>query len=172
MKDNTNNSKISPFARIWGTEVESGGYTQIPNDLLRNLGALDISPNQMAVLLIIISHQEGRKISAAEIAHDLNLSIKTVRNIFRTLQKKEFLYRYFPKQRGEANSFAFTGTVTAVANLAKIRKRSMQKQPLERVKNVHSPMQNLHTNKEENTSNTEKMSGFEKYKSLRKERNI
>jgi DNA-binding CsgD family transcriptional regulator len=75
------------FEDIWGEDVQnSSGFTMVPNDLLQNLGALNLTPAQKIVLIEIIS-LGSYGISAQRMGERTGLSADTVRDAWRQLRR-------------------------------------------------------------------------------------
>jgi predicted transcriptional regulator len=113
---NKREAREEKFKEIWGGAVASHGFLMVPNFLIRNLNLLGITRNEAMVLIYIMSRPEGWNISANQIALAYSISKNTVRTCFRTLRKKELLYRSYGN--GEANTFKYIKTVRAIKKLA------------------------------------------------------
>jgi hypothetical protein len=145
----SNKYQDSEFQKKWGDEIASGGFVQIPNDLLRNLKILDLSANEAVILMIIMSYEEGSLISAQAISSDMGIHIKTVRNCFRKLDRqKKYMHRHFT--HGGASRFTYGGIRTVILGIAKDRLEFKKYLHRGMVDIVLNHKQNLHTNKEEN----------------------
>jgi hypothetical protein len=156
------------FEEEWGSYVASGGYVQIPQDLIRNLGELGISGNEFAVIVFIMANKKGQMIPAGTIAGKLGISITTVRNGFRNLDKRKYIHRFF--QNGDANKFSYHGLQTQVETLAKRRQGSMQKYSNGMGNIYQGDGRILHTNKEQlKTNNITGDEGFRRFKRTKEE---
>lgn len=51
----------SKFSDKWSPEIQSFGFTEIPNLLIENQGAMDITPTEMCVLISILKFQWDEK---------------------------------------------------------------------------------------------------------------
>ena len=138
----TDNSK---FKDKWGQEVLTGGFTQIPNDLMRNFGTLQLKPSEIIVYLEILSVGKGYA-SANSIARWSGLSVGTIRRAYRTLEKKTLLNRTFGDH--EANSFDTRPTIYKVRDFAIKRQYTNANLNRRVYKNAPQPITNSHTNKE------------------------
>lgn len=119
--NNTNRKGSKGFEANWGKQVLSGGFTQIPNDLIRGKEQLKLTPYDLIVLEYIMSVGSGFA-AAKSIAESLGISINTVRKSFRSLRSKGYVR--FIRAEGEANRFDLSGLVTAVAEVASNRQRA------------------------------------------------
>lgn len=155
--------KPSRFEVKWGPIVQKGGYTQVPNDLLRSIGSLDLKPSESLVLLEILSVGEGFG-SAKDIGKWLGLYISTVRKAFRSLEKKGLIYRI--REAGEANSFNMVGTYTVVSEIAHKKQGEISERKRELSQLTQTPIAKSDTNKESKDSKIEEGAGYKKFREI------
>lgn len=142
-----NKYEPSVFTNEWGAEVSSGGYVQVPNDFVRNLGLLDLSANEAMIVIVIMSYGKQRPISANQIADHLGLSIRTVRTAFRKLDRnRKLIHRNYGV--GEANTFTIGGLKRLIVEVAKNRQTYRQKRNRGIGNRQQKPEKELPTNKE------------------------
>ena len=111
---------LNEFEKTWGEAVLSGGFTQIPNDLIRGIAQLKLTPYDFVVLLYICS--VGNNFASAEfIADAQGTSVGTVRKSFRTLKKLGYVY--FIYEYGAANRFNIKGLIQPIRKIALKRQR-------------------------------------------------
>lgn len=164
--NNSNDRSTQVFEKIWGKTVLSGGFTQLPNDLIRGVKQLKLNTYDLAVLEHIISVGTGFA-SAKTIADAQGISIGTVRKSFKYL--KRLGYVRFIYKTGEANRFDLQGLVVAVREVASNRQRATYEEHRGVVVSDDSPTRETSTNKDSLNTNEYKRGGF-KYKSFQEMR--
>ena len=119
-----NNSKKQEnrrFEEKWGSSTLKGGFTQMPNEFIRGLKELGITPHEALVAEYILSVGKGFA-AAKSIAEAQNISVSTVRKCFRRLEKLGYIRRI--REIGEANRFDVSGLIESVSKLSLDRQRS------------------------------------------------
>ena len=164
--NNSNDRSTQVFEKIWGKIVLSGGFTQLPNDLIRGAKQLKLNTYDLAVLEHIMSVGIGFA-SAKTIADAQGISIGTVRKSFKYL--KRLGYVRFIYKTGEANRFDLQGLVVAVREVASNRQRATYEEHRGVVVSDDSPTRETSTNKDSLNTNEYKRGGF-KYKSFQEMR--
>jgi hypothetical protein len=101
-------SAMSTLAERWGEETISFGFTAVPNLLLRvnslksTKGSERITPAELFVLLVILSHWINHKVqpfpSIEQLAKYTGLSNRHVRRVVKDLANKNYLT---PQRHGE-----------------------------------------------------------------------
>lgn len=164
--NSSSDSSTQVFEKIWGKTVLSGGFTQLPNDLIRGAKQLKLNTYDLAVLEHIMSVGTGFA-SAKTIADAQGISIGTVRKSFKYL--KRLGYVRFIYKTGEANRFDLQGLVVAVREVASNRQRAKYEEHRGVVVSDDSPTRETSTNKDSLNTNEYKRGGF-KYKSFQEMR--
>lgn len=164
--NNSNDRSTQVFEKIWGKTVLSGGFTQLPNDLLRGAKQLKLNTYDLAVLEHIMSVGTGFA-SAKTIADAQGISIGTVRKSFNKLRRLGYVR--FIYKTGEANRFDLQGLVTAVRQVASERQRATYEEHRGVVVSDDIPTRESSTNKDSINTNKDKRGGF-KYKSFQEMR--
>lgn len=164
--NNSNDRSTQVFEKIWGKTVLSGGFTQLPNDLIRGAKQLKLNTYDLAVLEHIMSVGTGFA-SAKTIADAQGISIGTVRKSFKYL--KRLGYVRFIYKTGEANRFDLQGLVVAVREVASNRQRATYEEHRGVVVSDDSLTRETSTNKDSLNTNEYKRGGF-KYKSFQEMR--
>ena len=152
------------FEKIWGKTVLSGGFTQLPNDLLRGANQLKLSTYDLAVLEHIMSVGTGYA-SAKAIADAQGISIGTVRKSFKYLRR--IGYVRFIYKTGEANRFDLQGLVAAVRQVASDRQRAAYEEHRGVVVSDDTHTRETSTNKDSINTNEDTKDG-DGYKSFLK----
>lgn len=155
--NNSNDRSTQVFEKIWGKTVLSGGFTQLPNDLIRGAKQLKLNTYDLAVLEHIMSVGTGFA-SAKTIADAQGISIGTVRKSFKYL--KRLGYVRFIYKTGEANRFDLQGLVVAVREVASNRQRATYEEHRGVVVSDDSPTRETSTNKDSLNTNEYKRGGF------------
>lgn len=151
-----------PFKDRWGDTVLRGGYTQLPNYLIRGSGELGLSPSAAKVADYILSVGTGYA-SVARIAKGLGISAGTVRKAFAILREKGYVH--FIYQKGEANRFDCSGLIKAVQQVAKNIQRDAYNQDRGIAISGIPPIQKTYSNKEAKTKEDPKEGeGYKKFK--------
>ncbi len=109
------------FEEKWGGSTLKGGFTQMPNEFIRGLKELGITPHEALVAEYILSVGKGFA-AAKSIAEAQNISVSTVRKCFRRLEKLGYIRRI--REVGEANRFDVNGLIESVSKLSLARQRS------------------------------------------------
>lgn len=82
------------FSNKWPPEVESRGFTQVPNCLFKCRAELGLSPSELATLMQLFAHDFGSKIvwpGHARLARQAGQGLTTIRTNLRKLQQKKFI---------------------------------------------------------------------------------
>lgn len=144
------------FEKIWGKTVLSGGFTQLPNDLLRGAKQLKLNTYDLAVLEHIMSVGTGYA-SAKSIAEAQGMSIGTVRKSFKYLRRLGYVR--FIYKTGEANRFDLQGLVSAVRKVASNRQRATYEEHRGVVVSDDTPTRESSTNKDSLNTNKDMKEG-------------
>lgn len=130
---------------LWTAAVIERGYSVVPHLLLWGQARLGISPDEMNVLLQIISHRwnaaENPWMSKAKIAQRMGRAPRTVQRHLTSLEKKGLVERCerFKAHKGQdANGYAIGGLIGRLAELAPEFKRISELNKLRRSK-VETP---------------------------------
>jgi len=164
--NNSENKTIQVFEKNWGKTVLGGGFTQLPNDLIRGMKQLKLTVYDLAVLEYIISVGSGFA-SAKSIAEAQGIHIGTVRKSFRKL--RDLGYVRFILYEGEANRFDLKGLTVAVREVASNRQRATYEKSMGIVVLDNTPMPETGSNKESLNTNKDKRGGF-RYKNFQEMR--
>lgn len=143
--NNSEKKTIQVFEKNWGKSVLSGGFTQLPNDLIRGMKQLRLNVYDLAVLEYIISVGTGYA-SAKIIADSQGIAIGTVRKSFKKF--RDLGYVRFILYQGEANRFDLKGLTIAVREVASNRQRDTYEKSMGVVVLDNTPMLETGTNKE------------------------
>lgn len=154
--NNSNDKSTQVFEKIWGKSVLSGGFTQLPNDLLRGAKQLKLNTYDLAVLEHIMSVGAGYA-SAKSIAEAQGISIGTVRKSFKYLRR--IGYVRFIYKTGEANRFDLQGLVAAVRHIASDRQRATYEEHRGVVVSDDTPTRESSTNKDSLNTNKDMKEG-------------
>ncbi len=160
--NNSNDRSTQVFEKIWGKTVLSGGFTQLPNDLLRGAKQLKLNTYDVAVLEHIMSVGAGFA-TAKSIADAQGISIGTVRKSFNKLRRLGYVR--FIYKTGEANRFDLQGLVTAVRQVASDRQRATYEEHRGVVVSDDIPTRESSTNKDSINTNEDIKDG-DGYKSF------
>lgn len=155
--NNSEKKTIQVFEKNWGSTVLSGGFTQLPNDLIRGTKQLKLNVYDLAVLEHIISVGTGFA-SAKTIADAQDIAIGTVRKSFRKL--RDLGYVRFILYEGEANRFDLKGLTVAVRKVASNRQRDTYEKSMGIVVLDNTPTSETGSNKELLNTNKDKRGGF------------
>lgn len=155
---NTRESKA--FEKNWGKKVLRSGFTQIPNDLIRNLYKLNLTPYDSAVLIYIISVDRGYA-SAKTIAKAQGISEGRVRKSFKSLRKLGYVK--FIQEDGQPFKFEIHGLIKAVREIAHNKERSTRNERRGVDLLEHTPQRSKHTNEELNTKDFKEGDGWSKF---------
>lgn len=143
--NNSENKTIQVFEKNWGKTVLGGGFTQLPNDLIRGMKQLKLNVYDLAVLEYIISVGNGFA-SAKSIAEAQGIAIGTVRKSFKKF--RDLGYVRFILDHGEANRFDLKGLTVAVREVASNRQRATYEKSMGIVVLDNTPMRETGSNKE------------------------
>ena len=175
-----------PFTAKWGVHIADYNYTQVPNLLIRNLSKLNLSTVEESVILIIISYAPNYFIATSQFSERLGISKSTVKNTYRSLERKGYIARI--AHTGSANTFSHDGLKRALQLIAiqsypvqisdtldvsasDRTHRVEQNNYTPRAANEHPPGQPDNTNKELKKGKNKK-TGFDKWKEEREYRSI
>lgn len=161
--NNLEKKTIQVFEKNWGKSVLSGGFTQLPNDLIRGVKELKLNVYDLAVLEYIISVGAGFA-SARSIADAQGIGIGTVRKSFKKFRTLGYV-RFFVAENGEANRFDLKGLTIAVREVASNRHRATYEKSMGIVVLDNTPTPETGNNKELLNTNKDKRGGF-RYKNL------
>jgi hypothetical protein len=115
------NQTDASLSKKWGSEVIHFGWTAIPNALLRNMGALDITPTEMVVIcyLIMFWWEKDRLPfpSITKMATELGTSSKTIERKLGSLEKKLLIVK--TERQGKSNQYDLTPMISRLADILK-----------------------------------------------------
>lgn len=86
------------FSNKWSPRLKTGGFTEIPNALIRNQGKLGITDAEMVILISLASFKWDRQMpypSVATLSSYSGKSIGAVRNNLRSLDTKGLIKRVY-----------------------------------------------------------------------------
>jgi predicted transcriptional regulator len=116
--------KINAKSR-WSSNVMDRGYTIIPTILLWGQGRLDLTPDELNVLLQIISHwfYKGNDPhpSKATIATRMDRDPRTVQRHLTSLENKGFIKRierFKPSKGQDSNAYELSGLAAKLESIA------------------------------------------------------
>lgn len=117
---NTNQTDAS-LSKKWGNEIIHFGWTAIPNALLRNMGALNITPTEMVVVcyLIMFWWEKDRLPfpSIMKMATELGVSSKTIERNLSSLEKKSLVKK--TERQGKSNKYDIAPMVSHLVDILK-----------------------------------------------------
>lgn len=107
------------LSKKWGSEIIHFGWTAIPNALLRNMGALDITPTEMVVIcyLIMFWWEKDRLPfpSITKMAAELGTSAKTIERKLASLESKSLLEKN--ERQGKSNSYNLSPMIDKLVDI-------------------------------------------------------
>jgi len=176
----------SPFKAKWGVHTADHNYTRVPNLLIRNLRKLDLTAVEESVILVILSYAPNHFIATSEFSERLGISKSTVKNTYRSLERKGYIERI--AHTGSANTFNYDGLKrtlqlialesypvqipdTLDASAPDTTYGAEQNNYTPGAVNEHPPGQPDATNKESKDGKSKK-TGFDKWKQQREYRSI
>lgn len=120
MLSNANQTDAS-LSKKWGSEITHFGWTAIPNALLRNMGALDITPTEMVVVcyLIMFWWEKDRLPfpSITKMATELGVSSKTIERNLQSLEKKSLVEK--AERQGKSNKYDLKPMVDRLSDMVR-----------------------------------------------------
>lgn len=128
--ENTAEQNIYTFKHKWSPAIERLGFTSVPNILLDNLAALNVTAAEFLTLVAVFSFKWDNRDpwpSNATISKRANCSPETVRSHIRQLEKKRLLKRI--PRTGSSNCYDFTGLVARLEELAETTTHVSSKSP-------------------------------------------
>lgn len=148
----------SKFISDWSSEIESGGYLQLPHDFTRNIGKMNLSPIDALVIVDLLGYTKDRPIAVATICEDLGVSEKSVRNTLRKLSKRKLMHRLFG--HGTASRYSFPGLKKLLIELANDRQTGVPNLHTGVRKKYRKPRQAVHTNKDVKNKNLKEVHSY------------
>lgn len=142
---NGSTGSIKGFEKKWSKPVLSGGFTQIPNDLIRSQAQLGLSSYDTSVLFHILSVGKGFA-SAKTISLSQGIAIGTVRKSFRKLKKLGYVV--YIDEEGSAHRFNVKGLIDRVNEIALKRQRDMRQKNMGIVVLETNPVRETYSNKD------------------------
>jgi hypothetical protein len=137
----------STFVSIYGQQaLDGGGFTMVPNDLLDNLGTLNLTPSDMLIIFQILRLGKVR-CGARKIAKRAGLSIGQTRSSYRKLDERKLIERRID-ELGDVNTFSTRGIENLVRDYADKRHRDVLIDNSGIVVSSEGYMQELDTNKD------------------------
>ncbi len=113
------NQTDASLSKKWGGEIIHFGWTAIPNALLRNMGALDITPTEMVVIcyLIMFWWEKDRLPfpSIMKMATELGTSSKTIERKLDSLEKKLLIEK--TERQGKSNQYDLSPMISRLADI-------------------------------------------------------
>lgn len=158
------------FEDVWGSEIKSGGFVQIPNDLIRNVGHLGLTGNQILLLLVIMSYGRGSLLSVRRISIHTGLHENTVRSDIRKLVERKLLYHKWGK--GLPSVYNFDALINKIKAYPIIRDTLKENLDMGIDDIYASFSQDLYTNIDTKNKDIEGGAGFDHYKQTRKDKGI
>ena len=102
------------FAELWGDSLAEHGFTQIPNLLIRYHRKLDLTPQEVLWVLVILSYQwthEAAFPSHDQVAADLGVTRQTAIRLSRSVEEKGCVT--ISKTPGRSNAYDVIGPLSA-----------------------------------------------------------
>lgn len=142
-----NNTSESAFVSIYGQKaLDNMGFTMVPNDLLENLGMLDLTPSDKLIMIEILRLGNVR-CGARKLAMRAGLSIAQTRASYRKLAILKLITRTVEEQ-GDVNTFNTRGITNLVRGYADLRHRGIAIANSGIVVSDEAPMKIIDTNKD------------------------
>lgn len=115
MNDSTNNSTDLELYEKWGEIIKGygGGFTAVPNLLLKKQSELGLNPSEFNVLINLIRFWwKSKKLpfpDLEKIAEEMGVSSRTLYRIVSALEKKGFIKRI--REEGKPTEYNFAGLI-------------------------------------------------------------
>ena len=145
MKYSSNYLKTAEkFSDKWPPDIESRGFMQIPNCLVRCRHDLSLSTSELSVLLQLCSYDfGGKKVWPAHstLSRQSGLSMSTIRSNIVSLESKGFLHRTY--RTGQSNEYNLSPIIRILK--AHTCPHTLRKQTPPYQKTGRSPPRNTNT---------------------------
>lgn len=138
------------FSDKWSSRIESGGFTNIPNILIKNQSKLGITDPEMVVIMCLALYKWDRRLpypSVSTLSEHTGKTPGAIRNNVRSLEKKGLIKRVY--RDNQSNQYDLRPLVKVLESYT---------QPIKKITSVRHkfdtrPYQNINT-KEYATNNT------------------
>lgn len=100
----TNNTYA--FSNKWSPQLQSDGFTTIPNTLIKNQARLGITDSEMVIIMSLVSFRWNQQMPYPSVATLSTFTGKTtgaIRNNLRNLEKKGIIRRIY--REGQTNKY-------------------------------------------------------------------
>lgn len=116
------------FSNKWSYQLQSDGYTPIPNTLIKNQAKLGITDAEMVVIMSLASFKWDRQMPYPSVATLCSFTGKTsgaIRNILRNLDRKGLVKRVY--RENQTNKYDLSPLIKLLNSYAQPIKKSIHR---------------------------------------------